>query len=190
MSPPLISSCPMGRQGAGAAVGVAGDRERSQAEAGQCGPVGRSSNPVATTRRLPLPCPSGIPSAGQPASQGAVVGRGGGPSLVTVGPGGSQCSAAYRVVRPDEPANRPAVAGVFRGCSGGILVGRCSVFRRLIAHRPIRKTVGPAVGPARKTEPWRVSEWLAATLEMSCRETGCGFDPRALRCDESPPRRL
>ena len=27
----------------------------------------------------------------------------------------------------------------------------------------------------------RVSEWLAATLEMSCRETGCGFESRALR---------
>ena len=27
----------------------------------------------------------------------------------------------------------------------------------------------------------RVSEWLAATLEMWCRVTGCGFDPRALR---------
>ncbi len=33
----------------------------------------------------------------------------------------------------------------------------------------------------RKTAFWRVSEWLAATLEMSCRETGCGFDSRALR---------
>jgi hypothetical protein len=28
---------------------------------------------------------------------------------------------------------------------------------------------------------WRVSEWLAATLEMSCRVTGCGFESRALR---------
>ncbi len=27
----------------------------------------------------------------------------------------------------------------------------------------------------------RVSEWLAATLEMWCRETGCGFESRALR---------
>src|SRR5580704_3421053 len=27
----------------------------------------------------------------------------------------------------------------------------------------------------------RVSQWLAATLEMSCRETGCGFESRALR---------
>ncbi len=31
----------------------------------------------------------------------------------------------------------------------------------------------------------RVSEWLAATLEMSCRETGCGFESRALRSDEA-----
>ena len=28
----------------------------------------------------------------------------------------------------------------------------------------------------------RVSEWLAATLEMWCPERGCGFDSRALRC--------
>ena len=28
---------------------------------------------------------------------------------------------------------------------------------------------------------WRVSEWLAATLEMWCRETGCGFESHALR---------
>ena len=28
---------------------------------------------------------------------------------------------------------------------------------------------------------WRVSEWLAATLEMWCRVTGCGFESRALR---------
>jgi hypothetical protein len=28
---------------------------------------------------------------------------------------------------------------------------------------------------------WRVSEWLAATLEMWCRETGCEFESRALR---------
>jgi hypothetical protein len=27
----------------------------------------------------------------------------------------------------------------------------------------------------------RVSEWLAATLEMWCPERGCGFDSRALR---------
>ena len=27
----------------------------------------------------------------------------------------------------------------------------------------------------------RVSEWLAATLEMWCRVTGCGFESRALR---------
>ncbi len=27
----------------------------------------------------------------------------------------------------------------------------------------------------------RVCEWLAAALEMRCRETGCGFDSRALR---------
>lgn len=27
----------------------------------------------------------------------------------------------------------------------------------------------------------RVSEWLAATLEMWCRETGCEFESRALR---------
>ena len=28
----------------------------------------------------------------------------------------------------------------------------------------------------------RVSEWLAATLEMWCPARGCGFEPRALRC--------
>ena len=33
----------------------------------------------------------------------------------------------------------------------------------------------------------RVSEWLAATLEMSCRVTGCGFDSRALRSVECCP---
>ena len=32
---------------------------------------------------------------------------------------------------------------------------------------------------------WRVSEWLAATLEMSCRETGCGFESHAIRSDVS-----
>ena len=30
----------------------------------------------------------------------------------------------------------------------------------------------------------RVSEWLAASLEMRCRETGCEFDSRALRFRE------
>ena len=34
----------------------------------------------------------------------------------------------------------------------------------------------------------RVSEWLAATLEMWCRETGCGFDSRALRFCKSLPQ--
>ena len=29
---------------------------------------------------------------------------------------------------------------------------------------------------------WRVSEWLAATLEMWCPERGCGFESHALRC--------
>ena len=33
----------------------------------------------------------------------------------------------------------------------------------------------------RSAPPRRVSEWLAATLEMWCRETGCGFESRALR---------
>ena len=28
---------------------------------------------------------------------------------------------------------------------------------------------------------WRVGEWLAASLEMKCRVTGCGFESRALR---------
>jgi hypothetical protein len=36
---------------------------------------------------------------------------------------------------------------------------------------------------------WRVSEWLAATLEMSCRETGCEFDSRALRSATSRQRK-
>ena len=31
----------------------------------------------------------------------------------------------------------------------------------------------------------RVSEWLAATLEMSCRVTGCGFESHAIRSDVS-----
>jgi hypothetical protein len=38
--------------------------------------------------------------------------------------------------------------------------------------------------PARPTaRPRRVSEWLAATLEMWCRETGCGFESHALRLE-------
>jgi hypothetical protein len=28
---------------------------------------------------------------------------------------------------------------------------------------------------------WRISEWLAASLEMMCPVRGCGFDPRVLR---------
>jgi hypothetical protein len=28
---------------------------------------------------------------------------------------------------------------------------------------------------------WRVSEWLAASLEMKCPVRGCGFESRALR---------
>lgn len=28
---------------------------------------------------------------------------------------------------------------------------------------------------------WRVSEWLAGTLELCCRVTGCGFESHALR---------
>ena len=40
----------------------------------------------------------------------------------------------------------------------------------------------PGLGPAIR----RVSEWLAATLEMSCRETGCGFESRALRSSVDP----
>ena len=37
--------------------------------------------------------------------------------------------------------------------------------------------------PKAKTAVWRVSEWLAATLEMSCPERGCGFESHALRSD-------
>jgi len=33
------------------------------------------------------------------------------------------------------------------------------------------------------TAVWRVSEWLAATLEMWCPERGCGFESHALRFD-------
>ena len=36
----------------------------------------------------------------------------------------------------------------------------------------------------------RVSEWLAATLEMSCRETGCGFESRALRSKKEQRRKF
>ncbi len=32
-----------------------------------------------------------------------------------------------------------------------------------------------------RCRPWRVSEWLAASLEMRCPERGCGFESRALR---------
>src|SRR5207244_7689618 len=31
---------------------------------------------------------------------------------------------------------------------------------------------------------WRVSEWLAATLEMWCPARGCGFESRALRLSQ------
>ena len=30
-------------------------------------------------------------------------------------------------------------------------------------------------------DSWRVSEWLAASLEMKCPVRGCGFESRALR---------
>lgn len=33
---------------------------------------------------------------------------------------------------------------------------------------------------------WRVSEWLAASLEMKCPVRGCGFDSRALRLKKMP----
>ncbi len=29
---------------------------------------------------------------------------------------------------------------------------------------------------------WKVSEWLAASLEMKCPAMGCGFESRAFRC--------
>ena len=35
----------------------------------------------------------------------------------------------------------------------------------------------------------RVSEWLAATLEMWCPVRGCGFEPRALRLQKRIPNR-
>ena len=42
----------------------------------------------------------------------------------------------------------------------------------------------PAARGVRDQPPRRVSEWLAATLEMWCPERGCGFESRALRCCE------
>jgi hypothetical protein len=33
----------------------------------------------------------------------------------------------------------------------------------------------------RAPRAWRVSEWLAASLEMKCPVRGCGFESRALR---------
>jgi hypothetical protein len=38
--------------------------------------------------------------------------------------------------------------------------------------------------------PRRVSEWLAATLEMWCPARGCGFEPRALRFFKPLPQPL
>lgn len=37
----------------------------------------------------------------------------------------------------------------------------------------------------RRVRFWRVSEWLAASLEMKCPVRGCGFDSRALRSEEN-----
>jgi hypothetical protein len=82
-------------------------------------------------------------------------------------------AAVPQVMRPG-PA-RPAIGGRRWLYSG--LRTRFS----LRHHRPKLETVGAAVGPARKACVWRVSEWLAATLEMSCRVTGCGFESHALR---------
>ena len=37
-----------------------------------------------------------------------------------------------------------------------------------------------------QVDDWGVSEWLAATLEMSCRAIGCEFESRALRWKMKP----
>ncbi len=40
-----------------------------------------------------------------------------------------------------------------------------------------------------RPDSWRVSEWLAATLEMWCPARGCGFESRALRSFQMPLRK-
>lgn len=50
---------------------------------------------------------------------------------------------------------------------------------------PTRFAGSPAGYPSEKPCVWRVSEWLAATLEMWCPERGCGFDSRALRWNDA-----
>ena len=49
--------------------------------------------------------------------------------------------------------------------------------------QPDRVAGCPTGRPGKKTCVWRVSEWLAATLEMWCSERSCGFESHALRFD-------
>ncbi len=74
-------------------------------------------------------------------------------------------------------------------------IAKRAVERRISANHQSPTIVAPAArgGERALTSHWtcrnmvlyrhlrRVSEWLAATLEMWCPERGCGFESRALR---------
>jgi hypothetical protein len=72
-----------------------------------------------------------------------------------------RCPSHFRPSRPNRPFPHTSAAGV---PSNGTACGQ-----RTLAYN--------------SGNPRRVSEWLAASLEMRCRETGCGFESRALRCE-------
>jgi len=52
---------------------------------------------------------------------------------------------------------------------------------RVVAQVDAPSLRAPTDAAARARPSRRVSEWLAVSLEMTCRETGCGFESRALR---------
>ncbi len=70
------------------------------------------------------------------------------------------------------PVHPATSAAILSAIAAGFVQGRMADFGGLGPHRGTL---------AKKMAVWRVSEWLAATLEMWCRETGCGFESHALR---------
>ena len=84
-------------------------------------------------------------------------------------------------LRPNRARCRPR-AEIFLSQPGRYTLKNSAVFpAREWFHS--RQMGYPDGYPRGKKPVWRVSEWLAATLEMSCRETGCGFESHALRFD-------
>ena len=70
---------------------------------------------------------------------------------------------------------RQTAGWLYCGPKKGHVSGSMAAFCRPVLDPGGSACVFPAV--------WRVSEWLAATLEMWCPERGCGFDSRALRSE-------